>query len=276
MSVRHPVNSYDDRMVRYEYIHNISPSQFDALAEATISEHPHKLLDIGCGYGAVTTEILKRYGSRSMDITLTESSEVQLARATKELSATKTLHNSTLHFRIDDIVTTRLAKEHFDVAIMKMVLHEIPLDDHPTALRNILEVLKPGGCLILWEMALDEVTQSAVQNIVKRKDELAGFNSLVVRRYFPKDEETVANLIAAGFIRVEKVADITSPVFTERRLHQEFGGDKDKLKEWKNYIRSVVGKANPSVAEALKYSDVDDLISFTPPKAIYKAFKPLR
>lgn len=275
MSDGHSVNSYDARTVRYEYIHNISPSQFDALVEAVITESPQRLLDIGCGYGAVTAEVLKRHGDSPMDITLTESSEVQLARAMNELSASETLHNSTLHFRIDDIVTTRLEKEHFDMAIMKMVLHEVPLDDQPRALRNILEVLKPGGCLILWEMALDEVTQSAVQNIVKRKDELAGFNSMVARRYFPKDEETVANLLSAGFIRVEKVADITSPVFTERRLHQEFGGDKGKLKDWENYIRSVVGKANPSVAEALKYRDVDEHISFTPPKAIYKAFKPL-
>ena len=275
MSDQHPVNSYDERTVRYEYIHNISPSQFDALVEAVVAERPQRLLDIGCGYGAVTTEILKRHGSRPMDITLTESSEMQLARAMKELSGTEVLHKSTLHFRIDDIVRTKLEKAHYDAAVMKMVLHEVPLLDQPLALYNILEILKPGGCLVLWEMALDDVTQITVQNIVKRKDELAGFTSMVAQRYFPKDEETIANLLRAGFTQVERVAEIASPVFTERRLHQEFGGDREKLNQWENYIRSVVGLGDASVGEALNYHDVDGHISFTPPKAIYKAFKPL-
>ena len=58
-----PKGGFDSRLVRYEDIHSITDTDFDELVKIIDAKQGDTILDAGCGYGAVTREILKRFDS---------------------------------------------------------------------------------------------------------------------------------------------------------------------------------------------------------------------
>ena len=82
--------SFNKRKVRYEELHCIKPSYFDALVDAADIKDCDRVLDCGCGYGAVTREILKRFRMRQQReyfvVDLVDESDTQLEMARSELN----------------------------------------------------------------------------------------------------------------------------------------------------------------------------------------------
>src|ERR1039457_4141305 len=84
--------SFDQRIVRYEDIHSIQPSDFIALVDAAQIHGRCRILDCGCGYGAVTREVLlatereRLSGAANLAIDLIDESAVQVERAKRELA----------------------------------------------------------------------------------------------------------------------------------------------------------------------------------------------
>ena len=76
--------SFDHRIVRYEDIHSIAPNDFVVLVNAAAIEAGCRILDCGCGYGAVTREILRTTGGihphqkADLWIALIDESSVQI------------------------------------------------------------------------------------------------------------------------------------------------------------------------------------------------------
>ena len=266
-------NSFDVRIVRYEYIHSIKAEFFDRLVKAVDPRNSEALLDAGCGYGAVTREILKRHKDKRLNCYLADSCDTQLSRACTELANIGFGHESSLSFYKDDLVDTTFEDGTFNTIVAKMLIHEIPAEKQQVAINNAHTILKSGGKLIIWDMTLDESNQRFIQDVIRMKDRLAGFHTLEANRYFLRLDELKFLLDKAGFKDVKLIYKIISPVVSKKRLKPEFGDSKLKLLQWHDFIRSKASDLDPSVLNRLQFKDEGDSISFTPPKAIIVATK---
>ena len=265
-------DSFDVRIVRYEYIHSIKDEFFDELAKIANPQNGQNILDAGCGYGAVTREILKRAKNKKLNCFLADANHTQLMRAKEELGSIDG-HKSETKFFIDNLVDTKFEENTFDTIIAKMVIHEIPLEKQQQAIENAYRILKPNGKLIIWDMALDNDTQLFIQEVIRMKDKLAGFKTLEKNRYFLRFDEIKTVLSSAGFKKAKKEYQIVSPVITHKRLEQEFGNSKVKLNKWHKFIREKAKETTPTILKKLKFTDEGGSISFVPPKAIITAIK---
>jgi SAM-dependent methyltransferase len=97
-----------------------------------------KVLDVGCGPGFYAEALADRGAS----VTAFDASPDLVRRATARVGARADV-------RVWDLEQplTWLADEHFDVALMALVIHHI--DDRVRALSEIHRVLRPGGRLVL-------------------------------------------------------------------------------------------------------------------------------
>jgi len=173
---------FDSRIVNYEDIHNISESDFDKMFHVVSPVKGDLILDLGCGYGSVTREIILRKRSEHLNFYLSDSSQIQLNRAICNINRKiDVFQTSTVNFFLDDIVQSKFKSNCFDIIVAKMVLHEVNKENQIKACREIFRILKPGGRLIIWDLALDESNQSLVQQIIKKKDELADLQHLKSR-----------------------------------------------------------------------------------------------
>jgi ubiquinone/menaquinone biosynthesis C-methylase UbiE len=266
-------DSFDVRIVRYEYIHSIKDEFFEELVKIANPKSNEYILDAGCGYGSVTREILKRKKDKKLICFLADSNHTQLLRAKEELTNFNNTHKSELKFYIDNLIDTKFKENTFDTIIAKMVIHEIPFKKQQQAIENAYRILKPGGKLIIWDMALDAKTQKFIQEIIRMKDKLAGFKTLERNRYFLRFDEIKTLLSNSGFSKVKNEYKITSPVITHKRLEQEFGNDILKLNKWHKFIREKAKELEPKILKQLQMEDSGDSISFVPQKAIITAVK---
>ena len=98
-----------------------------------------KVLEIGCGSGLFTAELIKtKFNLISIDIS---PDLLQLARQALP-------DRNKVDFRLEDIHATSFTKESFDAVIGSSVLHHLDLD---LALKEIYRILKPGGTIRFTE-----------------------------------------------------------------------------------------------------------------------------
>ena len=150
-----------------------------------------KILDAGCGNGDDLIQLRQRHKAggelRGVDV-----SETMIALARRSNKKRK----ADIDFSIGDITRLAFPDEHFDLVMLKHVLHNIP--DYQKALRECHRVLKRGGRLIV-----------AVNS---RK------TMLVLRRLRPK----IARLLKKNFfidsdlhLNIENIAGKLQPPFAD-------------------------------------------------------------
>lgn len=267
--------SFDKRIVRYENLHNISQHHFDLMTSLIPSNDSTKILDLGSGYGACTREILRKYPSIKFDFYLSEKSSIQLNRSISEISELidDLKSPSKVFFEKDDIIKSNFSDNTFDIVISKMVIHEINQLNQKNALKEIYRILKPGGKFIYWDLFLDKSVRNFFQEIIREKDRLCRFDTLVRDRYFLTKKEIFSYLTEVGFDNINKVADILSEISTMNRLSEEFHNDRIKINEWHTFIRSKGKNVSPFILFMLKYEDCVDHIKLTPHKVIISCIK---
>ena len=223
---------FDKRIVFYEDIHNIKPEDEKALIEA-INPKPHeKILDAFCGYGAITKNCLEK--EPKSDLWLNDESEVQIKRARENLPGVPVNHFILGHF-----LNVPFPKEHFDKVVIKMGLHEVPKEEQIEVARKVYQILKPKGKLIVWDIMLQEENQKTVQDIIRKKDELAGFDMLVRERYFFTEDEFLEIMKTAGFSATIPHHVIHYKFSSRKRLESEFHNDKRILDKLNQFIRKI-------------------------------------
>ena len=94
-----------------------------------------RVLDLGCGTGALTRELHESLGARE---TLGIDSSAEM------LEGSKALETPTLHFQRSDIETFG-ADQPFDLVFSNAALHWLP--DHPDLFLRLRTLLAPGGQL---------------------------------------------------------------------------------------------------------------------------------
>lgn len=225
-------NAYQERVVSYEKIHSIDEKDFQALVTLVNPENGQTILDACCGYGAVSKRLAEYISTKSLNtkIILLDSSELQLDRAREELKGLG------FEFVLSDARNTPFEDNYFDAVVIKMGLHEVDKEGQAKMLEEFYRIIKPGGKVIIWELALDEKTQTPFSEIIKKKDELSGFSSLVKNRYFPRKEETLELLEGAGFENVTSKHDVVPNLSIRNRKEELVSADRLKILQEKGLI----------------------------------------
>jgi YD repeat-containing protein len=263
-----PTEGWKKRNVRYEQIHNVDEKDMVKLVESLEIANGGKIADLMCGYGAVSREIAKYCAGKGLDVSLVlvEMFKEQLDRSYEEL---KGISNITRI--LSDARNECLEPASLDGAIIKMGVHEVPQKDQQQIVNNVYKALKEGRIFSMWDVMPESLEEQLLfQDIIRKKDELAGFDSLVKNRYFFRQDEAMAYFVAAGFKDVEHVQKISYRFSSENRLEAEFGGIESKLMAFNDYIRTRVPE---SMKEKLQYNDSGRTIEMTFTKGIVRGRK---
>jgi ubiquinone/menaquinone biosynthesis C-methylase UbiE len=92
-------------------------------------------IDIGCGTGAFTEEIVRRCAPAAVTAIDPSADQLDYARGRPDLASAA--------FDVGDAQALRFADANFDVAVMALVIHFVP--DPVKAVAEMARVLKPGG-----------------------------------------------------------------------------------------------------------------------------------
>lgn len=285
------LTSFDMRIVRYEEIHAIEQRHFDALAEAAAIKDGDRILDCGCGYGAVARELLGFTKERRRSekwhnvIDLVDESPIQLARAKEELGTWLADSTVSLNFILGTFPQDFNWRDKYDVVGVKMALHEMPIDPPNSSgttneltqkqfMKALVRCLKPGGVLVLWDLSLSPATRDFFCRVIRQKDIIAGFQTCAERRNFLNREAVSVLLASSGLVGVHQVESIDYNFSTRRRLVSELNGNEAALSDWHERIRQEMRRLSEDVLHELAYEDRGNDIAFRVKLGIFRANKP--
>lgn len=286
-------HGFDTRIVRYEEIHKVTGKEYKALVKA-IDPQPGEAILEGCaGYADVSQHIIEATEDfdEKPEIYILDESPVQIARARKELG---TLPDD--HVLIGDVRETGLPGNKFDKTIIKMGVHELPQREQSKVFAEMNRVLKPGGRFIIWELSLDQDTQKVFQDVIRKKDELAGFDLLVANRYFQRHDELEKLFEEAGFEDVKDEHHIRYVFNPKGRIDELVSKERLQMKSEKGdlssedeealhrlgqqrvdalikYIRERAAALPEEVRQKIEYKDLGNDIEMTFDKIIMSGRK---
>jgi len=249
---------FDARIVSYEHIHSIDPKDEEAMIKAINLKPNEKILDAFCGYGAVGKNCLAR--EPKIDLWLNDESKVQIKRAKENLP-----NIPSNHFIAEDFLKWDI-KQYFDKVVIKMGLHEVSKKLQVEVAKKVSQILKPNGKFIVWDIMLDDKNQTLFQDVIRKKDELSGFNMLVRKRYFFREDEFLETIKKAGFSKIKDFYTINYRFSSRKRLESELHNDKKLLDKLNEFIRKIFPE---ELKKPLKYHDLGDDIQFNIIKKIY-------
>jgi len=250
---------FDVRIVSYEHIHSINPEDWNKLVEAINPQPNETILDGMCGYGAVGKGILEK--EKSVNLFLLDESEVQIKIAEENLPQVPKEN-----FSVSSLPKSNFKDEFFDKVIIKMGLHEVPKKEQLHIAKEVSRILKPKGKFIIWDIMLNDKTQSLFQDVIRKKDELAGFDMLTRERYFFREDEFLDTMKKANFSKIKEFHTIHYRFSSRKRLESELHNDKKKLDSLNEFIRK---RFPEELKKSLKFQDSGDDIQFTITKKIF-------
>jgi ubiquinone/menaquinone biosynthesis C-methylase UbiE len=219
------------------------------------------------GCGGVSKEILDHCSQNNLfvKIVLVDAFEEQLNKS-QDFLASYDVRGFCIQRKLEDARMMTLDSV-LDSAVIKFGLHEVPQCEQPRIIRGAYKSLKKGGELYLWETyGQSPNIHKHFRRMVKRKDVISGYNSLVQLRYFPEENEVVEYLSGAGFRDIEV---IYSGDFLLSTLHYhkfDFPNNPKALLRWNDSLRKTL----PPEA---KVEDTGDSINFYILKKIIRARK---
>ena len=247
-------NSYDKRIVNYEAIHQLTKTHFDLFVDAIDPQPNDTILDVGAGYGAATREMMIRNVSKSIHYSLLEKSKVQVERARKSLSelASPAYIEQFVQFHLGALQDYSFEDARFDTVVAKSLIHEIPETQKVECFKKVYRMLKDKGRFIIWNYLLDGFNAQFIRKMIRKKDELSGFDELVSERHFPTETQVYQYLYKAGFKTVEKLHTFTYTHHSKYRLG-EFGHNEEILTSFNRFIDELLVKDNPQLKEHLNF-----------------------
>ncbi len=270
-----PNNGYEKRDVNYSLIHSESKEVFTRFIQSMDLRKGMKVLDIGGGYGSVFMNISDLFSDLSFQYDLLDSSEKQLQKAKTALGdfLKDKSTSATINYIHRDALHLNLPADTYDIVVCKMFIHEIPEMSQPDVIKQIFSVIKPGGCVLFWTADLEEHDRDFYDKTIRKKDELAGFDSFVANRYFLLNSQLETLLKDAGFSSIEKLFDFNYELHTSLRLESEFHGNLDTLSKWHDHILDAAQQLNSDAKKQMLVEVSSSNIHIRFKRAIFKAIK---
>ncbi|MFD1256658.1 class I SAM-dependent methyltransferase [Mucilaginibacter terrae] len=271
------LNAYEIRNADYAVVHSESEVDFDQFIEALDIKNGEKVIDVGGGYGSIFIRLIQRQPQVSFEYDLLDGGLFQLKKGEEKISILLEKYDnpSTVRYLHQDALELNLQANHYDLVICKMFLHEIPQRYKKDLINNLFGIVKPGGRVIVWNPDLEENDYHFYTSVIKKKDELAGYESLVQNRHFLLNHDFCALMEEAGFTCVEKLLTFDYHLHTVNRLNEEFSGDKMKLQEWNGYIMQIAQQLDEQTRETLQIKSLDDDIYINFKRGVFLLEKPL-
>jgi tRNA (cmo5U34)-methyltransferase len=108
------------------------------------SKQKIELLDLGCGDGALTEELLKT--NNSVSATLLDGGEGMIKKAEERLRGYKDTRFIQATFQ--DLLDDKIKLATYDFCVSSMAIHHLEMDEKATLFRLIASWLKPGGYFV--------------------------------------------------------------------------------------------------------------------------------
>jgi ubiquinone/menaquinone biosynthesis C-methylase UbiE len=108
-----------------------------------------RALDVGCGPGRLTIPMARKVGPGGRVVAL----DIQAGMLRRAKAKAERAELANIDFHTIEVTKNKLHFGSFDRVVLAAVLGEIP--DQETALRDIFDVLKPGGVLAVAEVIAD-------------------------------------------------------------------------------------------------------------------------
>jgi ubiquinone/menaquinone biosynthesis C-methylase UbiE len=232
-----------NKTVTYANMHSVNSEDLGTLVSIIDPQEKNLILDLCGGYGDVTEQLLKDIEAKGLDkgkpkdnarVILLDSSQQQLSRA----RANQNLSNkNNIKVLRADAVSIPVPDNHFDTIVIKMGVHDVNDQNQDLMLKEAHRVLKPGGKLVVWDLALDEHTKPLFTEIIREKNKLCGFMHLVEHRTFLTVDEMFAKLKKAGFEDTEVKHDMY-PVLSlgKGRMEEYVCGHREQILRDKGVI----------------------------------------
>lgn len=113
------------------------------------------LLDVGCGAGNYTLKMLSKLPD--LNCTLVDLSKPMLEKALERVSMSRA---KKVEIFQGDIRQVQLKENHYDIILAGAVLHHLRDDqDWETTFSRLYGLLKPGGCLMISDLVIQDSEQ---------------------------------------------------------------------------------------------------------------------
>ncbi|MDT3401523.1 class I SAM-dependent methyltransferase [Mucilaginibacter terrae] len=270
------MNAYEVRNADYAVVHAESEVDFDQFIQVLNIQNGEKVIDVGGGYGSIFIRLLQRQPHINFEYDLLDGGMLQLRKGEERISALLAKHNnpSAIRYLHQDATQLNLNGNYYDLVICKMFLHEIPESCKKALIDSLFAIAKPGGRLVIWNPDLEDNDYKFYTSVIRKKDELAGYESLVQNRHFLLNRDLYNLMESAGFTAVQKLLTFDYHLHTVNRLNEEFAGDKEKLQAWNDYILQIAEELDVTTRQSLKIIKQDDNIYINFKRGVFSLQKP--
>jgi ubiquinone/menaquinone biosynthesis C-methylase UbiE len=163
-----------------------------------------RVLDVGCGSGAVTRDIARRVGERGLAVGLDPSPELlAVARGLAERAGL----GDRVEFREGNALRLPFPDGSFDVVVCATVLSHVPGGE--SAIPELVRVLRPGGRLGVFDFDADMTIfthpdRALTRRIIAAASDATAVDGWLVRRLpFLFGRAGIANVRVRGFFPLE-------------------------------------------------------------------------
>lgn len=270
------MNAYEVRNADYAVVHAESEVDFDQFIQVLNIQNGEKVIDVGGGYGSIFIRLIERQPAIQFEYDLLDGGMFQLKKGEERIGALlqKFNNRSAVRYLHQDATQLNLRGDHYDLVICKMFLHEIPKENKKALIDSLFAIVKPGGRLVVWNPDLEDNDYKFYTSVIRKKDELAGYESLVQNRHFLLNRDLYDLMESAGFTAVQKLLTFDYHLHTVNRLNEEFAGDKEKLQAWNNYILQIAEELDVTTRQSLKIIKQDDNIYINFKRGVFSLQKP--
>lgn len=183
-----------------------------------------QLLDVGCGAGNYTLMMLKKLPE--LNCTLVDLSKPMLDKAAERVSEKTEGAVTTLQ---GDIRKVDLPKDHFDIILAGAVLHHLRDNkDWESTFEKLYDLLKPGGCLMISDLVVQETEAISEYTWERYGDYLEGVNGKVYKQKVMEyiDKEDSPRSVTYQMELMKKVGFQSTEILHKNMCFAAFGGIK--------------------------------------------------
>ena len=183
-----------------------------------------QLLDIGCGAGNYSIMMLKKLPG--LNCTLVDLSRPMLDKAYERVSKQTSGDVEVLQ---GDIRNVSLPNNHYDIILAGAVLHHLRDDkDWETTFKKLYNVLKPGGCLMISDLVIQEADAMSAYTWERYGDYLEGVNGKAYRQKVMEyvEKEDTPRSVTYQMELMKKVGFRSTDVLHKNMCFAAFGGIK--------------------------------------------------